>query len=506
MFAAEANTRKNLADFVLFCRTLKGNERKESQTFLDRLFKAFGHAGAIEAGAEFETTLSKGSQKGGTGFADLVWRSRMGTPGVVIEMKSKGEDLSKHYAQVGRYWMQIAPNRPRYAMLCNFQDIWIYDFENQVDEPVDKLVIDETLPIRATALSFLEIGGKPPVFNNNQVEVTKHTACLMGGLYQDLYKRGKRKGFQEFDEQQLQRFILQCVMAMFAEDRGLLPQDMFVSLVEDAKNGNSYDLFSGLFQAMNQPGVTRSGRYKGVEYFNGGLFSQIEPIELTPEELQTLDTCARADWKNIRPSIFGNIFESAIDKASRHTHGIHFTSESDILQIVRPTISDYWEDRINEANTIGELNNLQMEIQSYRVLDPACGSGNFLYVAYQEMKRIEKLLLDKIAERRRSNVGQMQMGYVTPLQFFGMDTNPFAVQLARVTMMIARKIAIDKYELDEPVLPLDTLDNNITCQDALFTEWPKADAVIGNPPFLGGKRLRLHLARLYPFRQRSTRG
>ena len=186
MFAAEANTRKNLADFVLFCRTLKGNERKEAQTFLDRLFKAFGHAGAIEAGAEFEATLSKGSQKGGTGFADLVWRSRMGTPGVVIEMKSKGEDLSKHYAQVERYWGKIVPNRPRYAMLCNFQDIWIYDFNNQVDEPVDKLVIDETLPSQAPALSFLESGGKRPVFKNNQVEVTEHNARRMGDMYQNL--------------------------------------------------------------------------------------------------------------------------------------------------------------------------------------------------------------------------------------------------------------------------------------------------------------------------------
>jgi len=447
MFAAEANTRKNLADFVLFCQKLKGSEKQESQLFLERLFKAFGHQGVIEAGAEFETKLAKGSKKGGTGFADLVWRSQRGTPGVVIEMKSKGEDLSKHYAQVERYWMRIAPNRPRYAMLCNFQDIWIFDFENQVDEPVDKLTIDETLPNRAGALSFLTLGGQRPVFANNQVEVTERNARRMGELYQVLYERGKRHQFRDFSEEQLQRFILQCVMAMFAEDRGLLPPDMFVSLVQEANGSNSYDLFGGLFQAMNQPGITPAGRYKGVQYFNGGLFANVEPIELTVEELRFLDICARDNWSNVRPSIFGNIFESAIGAAERHAHGIHYTSEVDIRQIVRPTISDYWEERIESANTISDLNRLQMELQNYRVLDPACGSGNFLYVAYQEMKRIEKLLIDKVAERRRSNVGhQMQMGYVTPMQFFGMDTNPFAIQLARVTMMIARKIAIDKYQ------------------------------------------------------------
>jgi type I restriction-modification system DNA methylase subunit len=102
-------------------------------------------------------------------------------------------------------------------------------------------------------------------------------------------------------------------------------------------------------------------------------------------------------------------------------------------------------------------------------------------------------LLNKIAERRKTPAKQIEMGFVTPLQFYGIDTNPFAVQLARATMMIARKIAIDKQGLTEPALPLDTLDQNIVCEDALFTKWAKADAVIGNPPFLGGKHMRIVL-------------
>jgi SAM-dependent methyltransferase len=243
--------------------------------------------------------------------------------------------------------------------------------------------------------------------------------------------------------------------------------------------------------------ITIIPQFTNADYFNGGLFSIIDPIELTREELKFLDVCARDNWTNVRPSIFGNIFEGAIDATKRHAHGIHFTSEVDIRQIVRPTISDYWEERINGAGSIGELNALQLELQAYRVLDPACGSGNFLYVAYQELKRLEKLLIDQIAEKKRSPSGQMAMGYVTPLQFFGMDTNPFAVQLARVTMMIGRKIAIDKLGLTENALPLDTLDNNIVCKDALFSEWERADAIIGNPPFLGGKHMRIVLGDEY---------
>lgn len=488
-----------LQAFVEYCQQhIRGDEKSEAQTFLTRFFQAFGHAGIKEAGAEFEARLSKGSKAGKMGFADLVWRSRAGYPGVVIEMKSRGADLNKHYSQLERYWMRITPNRPRYALLCNFDEFWIFDFENQVDEPVDRIALEQ-LPQRLAAFAFMQAGNRKPVFNNNQVEVTERSARRMGELYQLIYERGKRRNFDEFSEETLQRFLLQCVMAMFAEDRGLLPHALFVSLIQECLDGqgSTYDLIGGLFNEMNRKGTTPAGRYKGVEYFNGGLFAQIDPIELTPEELRYLEVCARDNWSNVRPSIFGNIFEGAIDQQKRHAHGIHFTSEVDIRQIVRPTISDYWEERINRASSIAELNALQLEMQAYRVLDPACGSGNFLYVAYQELKRLEALLLSRIAERRRSDTGQLAMGFVTPTQFFGMDTNPFAVQLARVTMMIARKIAIDKHGLDEPSLPLDTLDGNIVCQDALFCEWPKADAVIGNPPFLGGKHLRVTLGDRY---------
>jgi type II restriction/modification system DNA methylase subunit YeeA len=167
------------------------------------------------------------------------------------------------------------------------------------------------------------------------------------------------------------------------------------------------------------------------------------------------------------------------------------------MKIVRPTISRYWEERIEEANSLKELELLQLELQSYRVFDPACGSGNFLYIAYQELKRIETLLLEKIQENQKLTSKQMHIGLVTPMQFYGMDTNLFAVELARVTLMIGRKIAIDKLQLTEPALPLNSLDKNIICGDALFSQWPKVNAIIGNPPFLGGKHMRIALGDEY---------
>ncbi|MBG1258946.1 DNA methyltransferase [Nostoc commune] len=479
-------TPESVDNFVNFCKQhIKGQEKKEAQIFLDRFFRAFGHEGALEAGASYEEAIKQGSKKGKTGFADLVWKPR-----VLIEMKKRGENLSKHYSQAFDYWTRLVPDRPRYVLLCNFDEFWIFDFDIQVDTPVDVIALEQ-LAERAGAFVFMEFGDKTPVFRNNQLEVTERAARRMGELLLELEKRG-------IEKLKAQRFILQCVLAMFAEDRQLLPRDMFVSCVQDCMNGaSSYDVLGGLFREMNLPGITPAGRYKDVDYFNGGLFSQIHAIELTREELNFLDVSAKENWSKVRPAIFGNLFEATVDKKERHARGIHFTSEADIMKIVRPTISRYWEERIEAAGTIAELSTLQLELQSYRVLDPACGSGNFLYIAYQELKRIEMLLLEKIQQRRRSEEKQMQMGFVTPLNFFGMDTNPFAVELARVTLMIARKIAIDNLKLTEPALPLDSLDNNIVCQDALFSEWQKADAIIGNPPFLGGYRIRHNLGDHY---------
>ncbi|AFZ49021.1 DNA methyltransferase [Dactylococcopsis salina] len=483
-------TLETVQTFINFCsQYIEGKEKQDAQTFLDRFFRVFGYKGALEAGAKYEQAIRKGSKQGKTGFADLVWKPR-----VLIEMKKRGEDLGKHYSQAFEYWLRLIPDRPRYVVLCNFDEFWIYDFNQQLDEPVDRVFLTQ-LWERITAFGFMEVAAQTPVFRNNQVEITETAARRMGELFKILYQRGDKEGF---DRLSAQRFILQCVLAMFAEDRGLLPRDQFISCVQDCLNGeSSYDLIGGLFREMNQPRITPAGRYQGVDYFNGGLFKTIHPIELTKPELNYLDVAARQDWNKIRPAIFGNIFEGTADENERHSYGIHYTSEADIMKIVRPTISRYWEEKIDAANTIKDLTKLQLELQSYRILDPACGSGNFLYIAYQELKRIEKTLLEKIDRKRRKPTQQTEMGLVTPKQFYGIDSNPFAVELARVTLMIARKVAIDKFNSSEPSLPLDTLDQNIVCQDALFCNWTKADAIIGNPPFLGGKQLRMTLGDNY---------
>ncbi|MBD2636455.1 class I SAM-dependent DNA methyltransferase [Limnothrix sp. FACHB-881] len=485
-----------LLAFSEAAKVFRGDEKGEAQTFLNRFFAAFGYADAIAAGAVFETRVAKGSASGHTGFADLVWRSsdKPPRPGVLFEMKKRGESLEKHRRQAFTYWERLVPNRPRYVVLCNFDWFWIYDFDTQIDEPVDRIALAD-LSQRSSAFAFMKPGETKPVFNNNQQEITQEAAMRMGQLYRDLEKRlyTKSGSFKPID---IQRFVLQCVLAMFAEDRGLLPSDLFTRCVLDCLEGeSSYQILGALFDEMNRNHIAPAGRFQGVGYFNGGLFAKVLPIELNSKELEILKVAAQEDWSQIRPAIFGSIFEGTANGDERRAHGMHFTSEIDIMKIVRPTISHYWEAKIEAAKTVNDFEKLHQELIEYRVLDPACGSGNFLYVAYQEMKDLEKVILDRICDLKQSV--QIPLRSVSPLQFFGIDINSFAVQLAQVTMTIARKVAIDRLQIKEEALPLDTLDQNIVRQDALFNSWPQADAIIGNPPFLGGNRIRKELGDKY---------
>ena len=474
--AKKSSLQQSLQEFVTYCRQfIHGDEKAQAQVFLDRFFQAFGHAGALEVGAVYQERIKKGN----TGFADLVWRPR-----VLIEMKKRGQNLSKHYSQAFDYWIRLVPDRPRYVILCNFDEFWIFDFNIQLDTPVDQIALID-LPDRFSAFSFMEFANRTPIFRNNQVEVTEKAACYLGLLFNKIKTRTPSN--QLDDNLTILKFVLQCMLVIWSEKTGILPNNLFVNMLDQPDNiVKNQDIFNILSQQLKQ-----------LENLLGSWLTVFYPLNLTltSKELEILQSCAKENWSKIRPAIFGNIFEGAIDPDQRHKHGIHYTSEADIMQIVRPTISQYWEQRIEDATTVQELTKLQLELAHYKVLDPACGSGNFLYIAYQELKRIEKILMEKI-EAKSSN-SQKQMSLVTPLQFYGMDINPFAVELARVTLSIARKIAIDNFHLNEPILPLDTLDKNIVCTDALFTEWVRADAIIGNPPFLGGKHCRLRLGDEY---------
>jgi SAM-dependent methyltransferase len=487
------NTSQDIQEFIDYAQTLRGDEKGEAQVFCDRLFRSFGHAGYKEAGATLEFRVKARGKN--TKFADLFWESRL-----LLEMKKRGEKLERHYQQAFEYWLELVPHRPKYVVLCNFDEFWIYDFDVQMREPIDRLKMKDLLD-RYTALNFLFPENREPIFNNNLIAVTRNAADKVAKVFNRLVERKE-------NPERAQRFILQCVVALFAEDIDLLPRGLFTELLGDCKKkgASSYDLIGGLFNQMgsDRPAPVNS-RYYGVQYFNGGIFSVVEAIELTFAEIDLLLEAAAENWSKVEPAIFGTLFESSMGKEERHALGAHYTSEADIQKVVLPTIIRPWRERIEAAKTLRDLLNLRQEMTEFKVLDPACGSGNFLYVAYREMKRLEAELIIKIQEnfsdRATSNLDTISL--IQTKQFYGMDIKPFAVELAKVTLMLGKKLAIDEgeslihsrqtnlfMELDKP-LPLDNLDANIRCQDALFSEWEPVDVIVGNPPFLGGKYMRL---------------
>lgn len=472
--------------FVDYARSLKGDEKGEAQVFCDRLFQAFGHGGYKEAGATLEYRVKTAKS---TKFADLLWRPRL-----LMEMKRRGEKLQKHYTQAFEYWLQLVPQRPKYVVLCNFDEFWIYDLDSQLNDPVDTVALDE-LPERYTAFNFLFPVERKPQFGNNRVDVTRAAAANVADVFNSLVARGE-------DRDRAQRFALQCVVALFSEDADLLPRGLFSELLDDCKRGASaYDLLGGLFRQMNSETPARGGRFQGVKYFNGGVFQTVAPLELSAEEIDLLLMAADENWSKVQPPIFGTLFQSSMDQERRHAFGAHFTSEADIQKVVLPTIVRPWRERIEAAKTLKELMALLDELRNFRVLDPACGSGNFLYVAFRELKRLELSLMAQIhaeyGKRARRTVGARSQ--VSIKQFFGIDKDEFAVELAKVTLMIAKELAIDEgrawiddEQRDLPIefdaaLPLDNLDDNIQADDALFSKWPKAHAIIGNPPYLGSR-------------------
>lgn len=470
-----------LVEFIDYAsKCLKGNERSEAQIFLERLFQAFGHKGIAEAGAVLEDRLRVNDK---IKFPDLLWPRK-----VLIEMKSRGENLQNHFDQAKAYWDDAYEKKTEYVVLCNFDEFWIYNWNEQKDVK-DKVPLNK-LNEMWRSFPFLCLNEIKPIFGNNLVDVTKKAAEKIAKFYNSLIDR-------KIEKKVAQRFTLQCLVALFAEDSGLFPKNgFFIDLIDDCINKGqfSYDQFKSLFERMNSKEPELGGRFKGVRYFDGGIFSEVHPIELTKEELRLLYEAAEENWSKVQPSIFGNIFEKSLDERERHRTGSHYTYESDIMRIVSPTILKPWRERIESAKNAKKLYEIWDDLSKFRILDPACGSGNFLYISFRELKALELQLLQKIIEKDPNAKRAKLASKIKGSNFYGIDKNSFAIELAKITLSMAKKFAVDDFnkftmqnrlfldETEDP-LPFDNLDNNIICNDALFVNWPKVDAIIGNPPF-----------------------
>ena len=407
-------------------------------------------------------------------------------------MKRRGEDLRRHYRQAFDYWTRLVPGRPRYVVLCNFDEFWVYDFETQMDTPVDQLAVED-LPSRYGPLAFLFPNREKPTFGNDQEAVTRQAADRLATCFNKLDRPQGGPGPGP---------AVHPADAGGPVRRGHRPAGAVPRHPAAGRLQGAARQFRPAGRAVR--GDEHAGRHprravQGRRLLQRRAVRRARPDRALPRRARpTSKQAAKSDWSKVRPEIFGTLFEHSTDKAERHAFGGHFTSPVDIMKIVGPTIVEPWREQIEGAKTReAAAASCAQRMHHFTVLDPACGSGNFLYIAYRELKRLEARIHERICEMSaKADPAQRVFGFVTASNFFGMDINPFAVELAKVTMMIARKLAIDELHITEPALPLDNLDANFPACDALIdaagnpTPWPKVDVIIGNPPFLGAKRLK----------------
>ena len=440
---------------------------------------------------------------GSEGWADVWKRGHF-----AWEYKGKRRDLTVAFAQLQQY--ALALENPPLLVVSDMDRFRVHtNWTNSVSQVHDFAL--EDLRDASVRQKLKWVLSDPEKLRPSQTRqgLTEAAAAEFAELAKRLRERG-------YEAQQVAHYINRLVFCMFAEDVELLPNEMFKRMLEHAleEPGDFERLAADLFGAMKDGG--RIG-FEKVSWFNGGLFDDAKALPLTKDQIKLTLKAAKRDWSEIDPSILGTLFERGLDPDKRSQLGAHYTDRDKIMMLVEPVVVRPWREewektretiraameKADKTKSKAQRTKLRNEAQEayrvfldrlreFRVLDPACGSGNFLYLSLQALKDIEhRAGLDAESfglEREFPGVG--------PQQVKGIELNPFAAELARVTIWIGEIQWMRRNGFDvskRPILkPLDTIE----CRDAILAfdgnapDWPYADAIIGNPPFLGGKLLR----------------
>lgn len=507
-------------EFIAKWRNNELKERSASQSHFNDLCVLLGVVDPIAADPAGEWfTFEKGASKtsGGEGWAD-VWRKAC----FAWEYKGPKKDLKKAFDQLLQY--SVALENPPLLIVSDMSRIRIHtNWTNTVQEvhhfELDDLIDGDVRERLKRAFT------DPDHFKPSKTRqaLTEETAKDFAGLAQRLRDRGHNAG-------QVAHFVNQLVFCMFAEDVGLLPDNLFTKMLDLCRSdAASFAEHAGmLFGAMAKQGGKVG--FTRIDWFNGGLFADDHALPVTRDDLEDLYKAAQRDWSQIDPSILGTLFERGLDPANRSKDGAHYTDRDKIMMIVSPVVIEPLEaewaaslakmaalidsapkrtkerlltpaerrraDKLmSEAATIHQA--FIERLVNFRVLDPACGSGNFLYVALRALKDIE----------HRANLDAEALGLprgfprVGPECVLGIELNPYAAELARVSVWVGEIQWMRRNGFDaakNPILRnLDTIQqrNAIVNDDGSATHWPPADVIVGNPPFLGAKLMNRKLGR-----------
>ena len=468
------------------------HEKRETQSFYNEFFGLFDVK--RRSVARYEEHVRKLDNR--SGFIDLFW------PGVlIVEQKSEGRDLTRAKGQAGEYFDALPErDRPRYILVSDFQTFELHDLD---ERKKDAFALAD-LPAHIEKFSFI-LGVQRRTFRD-QDPVNVKASQSMGRLHDAL----EASGYRGHD---LEMFLVRMVFCLFADDTGIFePRDIFLDLLETRTREDGSDLgawLSQLFQVLDTPVDRRQATLDEdlarFPYVNGTLFDGPLRIPSFDAAMRAalIDAC-RFDWAAISPAIFGALFQSVMEPAERRAQGAHYTTEKNILKVIEPLFLDDLRAEFHrlrarkDSHRRAELEAFHERLGEMTFFDPACGCGNFLIIAYRELRELE---IDLIRELRRGRSGEVQqvldtaaLSRITVGQFYGIELGEFPARIAETALWMMDHIMNNRLSLafgqsyvriplegSPPIRNADALE--VDWEDVLSPE--KCSFVFGNPPFGG---------------------
>jgi len=474
---------------LTFSRTWADAAHEDSQgkPFWLDFFEIFGITDKRVATFEHAVKKLPGTHARTDGFVDLFW------PGMLlVEQKSRGKNLDAALAQALSYFPGIAErDLPQLVIVCDFARFRVH-----------KLVTGETIEFALKDLHkhikvFGFLAGYKTLEIKPQDPVNIRAAERMGRLHDALKASG-------YTGHPLEVLLVRLLFCLFADDTGIFqPAQAFRAFVEERTAADGSDLGSRLgqlFQTLNTPEARRSRaldeQVAAFPYINGKLFEELLPMADFSAAMREalLDACA-LDWSAISPAIFGSLFQSIMDDKARRTLGAHYTSEENILKLIKPLFLDaLWAEFARVKSNKNRLAEFHQKLRGLTFFDPACGCGNFLVISYRELRLLELDVLRASHSSGQLSVDVQQLIGINVDQFYGIEIEEFPAQIAQVALWLMdhqmNLRVSEEFGLYFARIPLTT-SPHVVQGNALRLDWnavlpaPRCSFVLGNPPFLG---------------------
>ena len=464
------------------------DEKSEAQSFVRDFLAVFGIEDAASVGRFEERAL----RESGRGFMDYFWPKY-----IAIEMKSKGKDLKDAYHQLKDYVLHLPVEvMPDLLMVSDFENIVRYS------RTTGKRKHFKTRDLIKHVRQFAGIAGYETMRElEEQIKVNVRAAEKMANLHDALEIHG-------YEGHVLEIYLVRLLFCLFAEDTNIFPQDCFLNYVENSKEDGSdlSERLVKLFEILNMPDETRTKRtllsadLRQFRFINGGLFENMLPTaDFDANMRNTLIDCCKFDWSTISPAIFGAMFQGVMNKNLRRELGAHYTNEANILKVIDPLFMDDLRAELKRVKSDKRrLNDFHEKISKLKFLDPACGCGNFLMMAYKELRLLEiEIVRIKKARLKRANQKVLDISMelkVTVEQFYGIEIEDFPCEVARVSLWLMDHLMnrqaskeLGQYYVRLPLTQSATIIHG----NALRIDWESIVAkdelsyIMGNPPYGG---------------------